>query len=144
MTDARPSTPLSDPWKVAALTYLVYGIVYLGGAWNEMTPERLIAFEEKVIPWWVYFVIGGLFTIGMPALLLRQIRWMGTLLGLATAGKALYLIWSQGRHIAAGEPTEIYNWFFALVAITTSVALLRAVLTSPGSSDTSQSMEVTA
>ena len=138
MTDARPSTTLSGLWKTAALAYLVYGFVYLGGAWLEMTPERLSSFEGRAIPWWSYFIIGALITLGMPALLLRQIRWLGGLLGVATAGKALYLIWTQGRYLAADEPVSIYNWFFALVAIATSIALLRAVVAS-GNAETSSS-----
>jgi hypothetical protein len=66
----------------------------------------------------------------MPLLLLRQIRWLGGLLGIATGIKSLYLIWSQGRHLAAGEAAPLYNWFFSVIAIVASLALLRAVLTS--------------
>ena len=118
---------LADPYKLAAMAYLTYGLVYLTGAvWEiQADPARKVTFWG-VVPWWAFYVAGAGILVTLPVYLWREIRWLALTLAFFTAVKALTLCWIQGRHISAGQEQSLYNWVFAVIAATTSILLLRA------------------
>jgi hypothetical protein len=119
--------PLS-PHRLAAITYALYGAVYLAGAWLELDASRRVVFWGFV-PWWVLFVIGAGLMLGLPWLIARGIGWLSLVLGLLVAGKALYLLWGHGRRLALGVEVRGYDWFFSAVAAAAAIALWRSFLT---------------
>jgi len=135
MTRRKPSAPpverlKRDPYAQASVAYVVYGLVYLGGAVAELSYEQRRDFFGFV-PWWAFYVVGAGLLALLPALLWRGIRWLAALLCFFTAFKGLWLIWAQARHLAAGEPTRAFRWLFAAVALGASLLLLRAALRRP-------------
>lgn len=118
---------LATPQKRAAAAYAFYGVVYLVGAIMELTPERKVVFWGFV-PWWAFYVAGAALLLSLPVFIARGVRWLTATLAFFTAGKALWLFWIQGRNFAAGDGTNPYNWFFAVVAIGTSYLLVRALV----------------
>ena len=115
---------LRNPFKAASLAYFVYGGVYLLGAALQMTPDRQHDFYG--VPWWGFFVVGALLLIGLPVLIWQGYRRFTQVLSIFPALKALTLVVKQGKLMGAGEPTLVYNWFFAGVALIASVLLFRA------------------
>ena len=90
-------------------------------------PSRKVV-HWGVVPWWVFYVVGGAFVALLPYYLWRGVRWLAGVLSALVAIKALTLFWFQGRRLSSGEPTDIYNWVFAAVAVVASSMLLRAFL----------------
>ncbi len=115
---------MRDRFKVAAAAYAVYGVVYLAGAFLELTPERMRSFHG--VPWWSFYVAGAALIAILPWLIARRHLWLTRILVLGPAVKALTLCWRQGRRISAGEPVLAYDWFFILVAVVATVLLARA------------------
>lgn len=115
---------LRNPFQAASLAYFVYGGVYLLGAALQMTPDRQHDFYG--VPWWGFFVVGALLLIGLPVLIWQGYRRFTQVLSIFPALKALTLVVKQGKLMGAGEPTLVYNWFFAGVALIASVLLFRA------------------
>jgi hypothetical protein len=113
-----------DPYRLAAVGYAAYGLVYLLGAVLELTPERMRSFGG--VPWWVFYVVGAALLGLMPILVWKHFTWLTRLLALGPAGKALSLSWLQSRHAVLGEPTRPYDWFFIVVAIVAATLLARA------------------
>ena len=113
-----------DPYVHAAAAYVVYGLVYLGSAWASLTPERMRPVGG--LPWWSFFVLGGLLLVVVPLLLLQRSKWLARILALGPGAKALVLLYRQGTRVGAGEPAPAADWLFALVAIAAAVLLLRA------------------
>ena len=73
-----------------------------------------------------FFVVGALLLIGLPVLIWQGHRRFTQVLSIFPALKALTLVVKQGKLMGAGEPTLVYNWFFAGVALIASVLLFRA------------------
>jgi hypothetical protein len=116
-------TPLSiDRYRVAAVAYFAYGLVYLGGAILALTPKRMGTFFGFV-PWWAFYVVGACLVVALPLLVWRRHKWFTRIIALGPAGKALSLCWRLG---ADGATTRLYDWFFIAVAIATAVLLFRA------------------
>jgi len=113
-----------DPWKAAALAYFTYGVVYLFGAASQLTPDRQHDFYG--VPWWAFFVVGAALVAVFPVLVWKRYRRFTQVLSIFPAIKAATLLMKQGKLMGAGEPTILYNWFFAVVALTASVMLFRA------------------
>ena len=111
------------PYRVAAVFYFFYGLVYLGGAISRLTPDRMVTFFGFV-PWWAFYVAGGLMVAVLPLLVWRRYKWFTRIIAIGPAGKALSLCWRQAR-TPDGE-TAMYDWFFIAVAITAAVLLFRA------------------
>ena len=125
-------------FKAAAILYALYGLVYLGGAVAALTPERQRDFFGFV-PWWVFYLVGLALVLALPVLVWKQWVWFTRILAFGPAGKALTLIWKQGRLAQAGEDTSLYNWFFAGVAILAALALgTVGWSTKPGSTGTKE------
>jgi ABC-type Na+ efflux pump permease subunit len=116
---------LTGPYQRAAVAYLVYGLVYLLGAVLQLTPDRQRDFFGFV-PWWVFYLAGVLVICTLPVFIWRQHKWFTRVLCFFPAIKALSLCVKQGRLLGAGEPSDIYNWFFAVVALVAAGLLFRA------------------
>lgn len=118
-----------DGYRIAAIFYLLYGLVYLGGAIDGLTPSRRVTFFGFV-PWWAFYIAGGLMVVALPLLVWRRYKWFTRIIALGPAGKALALCWRQGRALGSDEAARTasftYNWFFIGVAITAAVLLFRA------------------
>ncbi len=116
---------LVDPYRRAAAAYAAYGLVYLTGAVMQLTPDRQRDFFGFV-PWWVFYLAGLLVVCTLPVLVWRRYRWLTRVLSVFPAIKAFTLLIKQGRLMGIGEPTVIFNWFFAAVALVAAVLLFRA------------------
>jgi hypothetical protein len=114
---------IRHPWKVAALAYAAYGVVYFFGAASQLTPDRQHDFYG--VPWWAFFVVGAALVAVCPVLVWKRYRRFTQVLSVFPAIKAATLLMKQGKLMGAGEPTILYNWFFALVALMASVMLFR-------------------
>jgi len=120
------SNSAQEAYKKAAISYAIYGVVYMLGAVLELNEARMKVFWGFV-PWWSFYVVGAALVLSMPFLIYRKIRWLTGVLAFGVAGKTLYLIYSQGRNVTRGDETDPYNWFFAVVALITTAFLLFAV-----------------
>jgi hypothetical protein len=116
---------MADPYRRAAVAYVVYGLVYLVGAILQLTPDRQRDFFGFV-PWWAFYVAGAAVILTLPVLVWRRYKWFTRILSIFPAIKALSLFIKQGRLMGAGEPTVPYNWFFAVVALAAGALLFRA------------------
>ncbi len=137
MVDRTPDRPLPfdgapdarrDPYRLAAVCYFLYGVVYLVGACIWLTPERMVTFFGFV-PWWAFYVAGGLMVLALPLLVWRRFKWLTRVIALGPAGKALALCWRQGRgpsDLSRDPASFVYDWFFLGVAILAAVLLFRA------------------
>ena len=112
------------PYRRAAFGYAAYGVVYLFGAWLQLTPDRQHDFYG--VPWWAFFVIGIALILSVPVIIWRENRRFTQVISIFPAIKAMTLLLKQGKLMGAGEPTNLYNWFFAAVALTASVFMFRA------------------
>ncbi|MEM7248629.1 MAG: hypothetical protein AAF533_25080 [Acidobacteriota bacterium] len=115
-----------DPFALAAVGYLVYGVVYWLGAFLQMTPERRM---ESSVPPWVWFTVGGFLVLLVPVILWRP--WRGRrifagLWALGPLGKGLSLLWRTGRRLQESEPVSVFQVVFALIALTAAALLARA------------------
>ena len=120
------SNTAQEAYKKAAIAYAIYGVVYMIGAVLELNEARMKVFWGFV-PWWAFYIAGTALMLSMPFLIYRKMRWIAGLLAVGVAGKTLYLIYSQGRHVTQGDKTDPYNWFFSLVAMITTAFLLFAI-----------------
>ena len=73
---------LRDPYALAAVVYLAYGLVYLGGAVAALTPERQVTFFGFV-PWWAFYVVGLGLVMTLPALVWRRFKWLTRFISVA-------------------------------------------------------------
>src|SRR4051812_38024950 len=101
---------MTKRYRTAAVGYFIYGAVYLTGALFELTPERQRSFHG--IPWWAFYVAGGLLLVPLPLLVGRGRVWLTRILTLGPAAKALTLCFREGRHLAAGDPPRPFEWLF--------------------------------
>jgi len=108
---------------------MLYGLVYLFGAANQLTPDRQHDFYG--VPWWAFFVVGALLVAIFPVLVWKRYRRFTQILSIFPAIKAATLLMKQGKLMGAGEPTVPYNWFFAVVALSASVVLFRVAFRAP-------------
>jgi hypothetical protein len=116
---------LVDPYRRAAVAYLVYGVVYLVGAVIRLSPERQRDFFGFV-PWWAFYIAGLALIVVVPVLVWQRRMWFTRVLSVFPMLKALSLLIKQGKLIGQGEPSLAYNWFFALVAMGAGMFLFRA------------------
>jgi len=112
------------PYRRAAQGYFAYGVVYLIGAASQLTPDRQHDFYG--IPWWAFFVVGAALVAIVPWLIWRAHRRFTQVMSIFPGIKAMTLLMKQGKLMGAGEPTNVYNWFFVAVALTASVLMMRA------------------
>jgi hypothetical protein len=123
-TALRPTLP-SRSYRRAALAYAVYGCVYLGGAVAALTPDRKTTFFG-VVPWWMFYVVGAVLLLALPVLIWREYMWLTRILSLGPAGKALALLWQQGRLVAETGSPDLFPLFFAALAVAAACLLALA------------------
>ncbi len=111
-------------YQRAAQGYFAYGCVYLFGAALQLTPDRQHDFYG--IPWWAFFVVGAALVAIVPWFIWREYRRFTQVMSIFPGIKAMTLLMKQGKLMGAGEPTNTYNWFFVVVALTASVLMMRA------------------
>ena len=122
-----------DAYAMAAVGYAVYGTIYLIGAVLELSPERKVT-SLGFIPWWSWYLVGVGLIAAMPVFLARGVRWLAILLALGSGSKCLFLVWQHSRHLVNGQALDVYNVFFAIVALVACALLIRAALSKPSSS----------
>jgi hypothetical protein len=116
---------LADPYRRAAVGYVIYGLVYLGGAVIELSPERQRDFFGFV-PWWVFYIAGLGLVLTIPVVVWQRRMWFTRVLSVFPVIKALSLLLGLGKLLGEGEPTSLYRWFFSAVAMVAGVLLARA------------------
>jgi hypothetical protein len=109
-----------DPYLQAAAGYVVYGIVYLGGAIARLTPERQVTFLGFV-PWWALYVGGAALIAVLPWVIVRWRPWPARIVALGPLSKAIVL----GGRLLRGSG-GVFDVVFAVVAAAACVLLLRA------------------
>ena len=123
-----------ERYRQAAWTYVAYGVVYwLGGlalAQSGLGPRGMERGR------WAWFIIGALFVLMFPWLLMRVWRWrrgFASLLAVLVAYRALEvarIAWrSSGETIAVAGLTvsmSVGAWAFCLLALVTALMLARA------------------
>ena len=132
----RPTLP-SRAYRRAALAYGVYGCVYLGGAVAALTPDRKTTFFG-VVPWWAFYGVGALLLLALPVLIWREYMWLTRILSLGPAGKALALLWQQGRLVAETGSPDLFRLFFAALAVAAACLLALAGFGPQGPSEEGQ------
>lgn len=106
----------------AAVAYFLYGVVYMGGAIGELDASRMRRFVAGTVPWWAFYVLGGVFIVVLPILVAKGYRYLALVLAILTGAKSLYLFYGLGRGFS------VFNSSFALVALAASMLLVRAFL----------------
>ncbi len=114
-----------ETYSMAAVGYAIYGTIYLIGAILELSPARKVT-SLGFIPWWSWYVGGAALIAAMPVFLARGVRWLAILLALGTGSKCLFLVWQHSRRLVNGQPLDLYNVFFAAVALGACILLIRA------------------
>jgi|APSaa5957512493_1039668.scaffolds.fasta_scaffold215382_1 hypothetical protein len=122
-----------QPYHRAALAYATYGLVYLFGAWLQLTPDRQHDFHG--VPWWFFFVVGAALIAVVPALIWRGYRRFTRIMSVFPAIKAMTLLFKQGKAMGADGPVSLYNWFFIAVALCASVVMFKAGMGQPVGSE---------
>ena len=111
----------------AAIAYLVYGLIYLGGA---MYLGRIGKGPDGTV-WW--YLIGAAMAVGFPYLIWRRFTWVTRVLAIlllvrvvglgrivARSGDSVALPWGGEIEMAHGAIA------FLLIALVTSILLARA------------------
>ena len=107
------------------MAYAVYGLVYMFGAIVQLDQERQREFFG-VLPWWSFYLVGAAIIAWFPVLIWNRRRTFTRVLSIFPFIKAMTLLIKQGKLLGAGEEALVYNWFFAVVAVTASVLLMKA------------------
>ncbi len=126
-TLGAPADRAALRFRYAAIAYAVYGIVYMVGGVLELTPERRVTFWG-FMPWWAFYVAGALILFTLPIFVWQGVRWLALTLCFFTAFKALWMVGIQGRRLATGDPTDLFDWVFSTVAAIAAGLLLNAGL----------------
>ncbi|HLC43295.1 MAG TPA: hypothetical protein VJO34_16925 [Methylomirabilota bacterium] len=131
-------TPRDSKFRQAAWTYLLYGLIYMGGAvylaGQGIGPQGMSGRSAAL----VWFVFGALFILVFPWLIAKGARgvgylWFTRLLTLAVA----YRAFEVGRIALKGGPampaigggvfpTQVGAWIFFLITLGTVFMLARA------------------
>ena len=117
-----PSDPRARAYRLAAIAYVLYGLLYLGGAVLALTPERM-GLYFGFLPWWALDLVGAALLAVLPLLVLRQWTWLTRILALGPAAKALVLFRREGMAMAGGESPSLFTWAFALTAVLAALTL---------------------
>jgi hypothetical protein len=95
------------------------------GAVVQLDQERQREFFG-VLPWWSFYLVGAGIIMWFPVLIWKRRRTFTRILSIFPFIKAMTLLIKQGKLLGAGEEALTYNWFFAVVAISASVLLMKA------------------
>jgi len=120
-------------YKQAALTYLLYGLIYLGGALYAAETGIALRAMEGSSRWW--FLAGAIVTIAFPILIYKQFKWFTRavvfLLLIRVAGLVKVILGPEASKAVplpwGGEmPLVVGVIGFMLVALTACIMLARA------------------
>ena len=103
-----------NPYRRAAIFYFIYGVVYLTGAIVRLTPERQV--DINGVPWWVFYLVGALFVVLLPALVWFERKWFTRIIAFGPLGKCVVLARQAFASIQEGNPLNSYDVVFAVVA----------------------------
>lgn len=118
----------TQKYHQAALTYLVYGLLYLSGA------VYLAEMDVVARSGWAWFLVGAIFVVVLPPLIWKEFMWLARILALLVFVRIVGL----GRTISAAGGESVPLPFggtlsleygaaaFLLVAVVTDVMLIRA------------------
>ena len=128
---------LKTAYQRAAIAYLVYGCVYMGGAVAEILADetRQKSFFGGHVPWWAFYVVGALLIALMPVLVWKRYKWLTRILAFGPAGKAITLFWLMGKDLREGGGLDAYSLIFAFVAVGAACLLAYAGWTDDGEDD---------
>ena len=123
----------NEKYKQAALTYLIYGIIYLAGA-IVIAQSGVSAKTMRPNSGLVYFIIGALVVIGFPLLISKRYKWFTRILALLVLYKVYeivkVLINDIGKSVPLPWGGEISMFtggvIFLVLAAITCVMLARA------------------
>lgn len=112
----------------AALTYLVYGLLYLSGA------VYLAQMNVVARSGWMWFVIGMLFVLVLPPLIWKEFKWITRILAVLVfvrvAGLGRTILTSKGETVPLPWNGELAlrtgATIFLLIAAVTGAMLARA------------------
>lgn len=128
-----PDTSTDLKYRQAAVTYFIYGIVYLSGA----AYSAAVGISERGISdgyGWIYFVVGGFIVFVLPVLIWKAYTWvtriLALLVGVRITGLIELIVTEGGRPVPApwgGEwPIGWGAAVFLLVAALACAMLVRA------------------
>ena len=115
---------LQKRYRVAALSYLLYGIVYFLGAALRMTPERQVHFHG--LPWWSFFLGGAVLLGVIPYFIWHGRKWLTRIIAFGPAAKCLVLVRREFLTAQSDAPIDSFNVVFALIAFLAAFLLFRA------------------
>lgn len=118
----------TEKYHQAALTYLVYGLLYLSGA------VYLAQMDVVARSGWAWFLIGMLFVLVLPPLIWYEFKWVTRLLAVLVfvriAGLGRTIFTSEGETVPLPWDGELAvrtgAIIFLLVAAVTNAMLVRA------------------
>lgn len=121
-------SPRTQKYRQAALTYLIYGLLYLSGA------VYLAQMDVVARSGWVWFLVGLIFVVVLPPLIWKEFKWVTRILAVLVFVRVLGLVRTILR--VGGEtvplpgggtlPMRVGAVVFLLVAAGTGVMLARA------------------
>lgn len=120
--------PREQRYRQAAVTYLIYGLIYLGGA------VYLAAVDAVARSGWAWFAVGAAFILVLPPLIWFQYKWVTRILAILVGVRILGLVRTT---VALENEAVRLPWggdlrmrygalVFLVVAIATVVMLVRA------------------
>lgn len=118
----------TQKYREAALTYLVYGLVYLSGA------VYLAWMDVVARSGWMWFLVGAAFILVLPPLIWKEFKWVTRILAVLVFVRVVGLVRTA---VAVGGETVPMPWggslpmrygaiVFLLIALGTCAMLVRA------------------
>ena len=117
----------TQKYQQAAVTYLIYGLIYLGGA------VYLAEVDVVARSGWVWFLVGVVFLLVLPPLIWKGFKWVTRILAVLIFVRVIGLL----RVIVTNSETVPVPWggtmrmaygavVFLVVAVAAGVMLVRA------------------
>lgn len=118
----------TQKYRQAALTYLIYGLIYLSGA------VYLAAKDVVARSGWVWFAVGAVFILVLPPLIWYEYKWvtriLAILVGVRVIGLGRTIINVGGETVplpgGGSLPMRYGAVVFLLIAVGTGAMLVRA------------------
>lgn len=118
----------TEKYHQAALTYLVYGLIYLSGA------VYLAANDVVARSGWVWFLVGVVFILVLPPLIWYEYKWvtriLAVLVGVRVIGLGRTILNVGGETVpmpwGGSLPMRVGAVVFLLIAAVTGAMLVRA------------------
>lgn len=118
----------TQKYHQAAITYFIYGVLYLAGA------VYLAQIDVVDRSGWAWFVVGSIFVLGLPPLIWYEFKWVTRILALLVfvrvAGLIRTILTDDGTTISlpwSGTlPLPVGAFAFLIIAALTGAMLVRA------------------